>query len=66
MGRLIEDVRHRGLVPRLHGVTVWTLGVQTTGIDERQWQTLRAFWTEYFRLAGAELVSFSPNRRLAG
>jgi len=62
--RLMEEVRRRGLVPQLRGVSVWALGVHTVGFDERQWQTVRAFWTDYFRIAGADLVLFSPNRRI--
>src|SRR5207249_4878319 len=62
--RLMAQVRSQGLVPQLRGVAVWALGVHTMEIDERQWQSLREFWTEYFRAAGAELKAFSPDRRL--
>jgi hypothetical protein len=62
--RLVADAQRQGLVPRLHGARVWALGVHTAGIDERQWASLRAFWTEYFRLADSALVAFTPNRRL--
>ncbi len=62
--QLVVDVERQGLVPPLQGARVWVLGVHTIGVDERQWQSLRAFWTEYFRLAGATLVTFTPNRRL--
>jgi hypothetical protein len=65
-GRLIEDARRQGLIPNLKGVGVWVLGVHTAGLEERQWQGLRAFWTEYFRVAGADVVAFTPNRRLGG
>jgi hypothetical protein len=52
-----------GLVPKLPAVRVWALGVHTHGVDERRWAELRAFWREFFRRAGAELVEFTPSRR---
>lgn len=63
--KVSEDIHRRGLIPRLGGVEVWALGVQTSGTDERQWARLRTVWSEYIRRAGAELRAFSPNRRLA-
>ena len=62
---VMENVRRQELVPRLEGVKVWVLGAHTVGIDERQWDRLKRFWTEYLGRAGAELRTFTPMRRLA-
>lgn len=62
---VMESVRRQELVPRLEGVKVWVLGAHTVGIDERQWDRLKRFWTEYFASAGADLRTFTPMRRLA-
>jgi len=59
---LVRRAEERALVPRLNGVAIWALGVHTAATDARAWGRLRAFWTEYFRRAGAELQAFSPNR----
>jgi hypothetical protein len=61
---VIHDVGRQEFVPRLEAVKVWVLGAHTAGIDERQWDKLKRFWTEYFHRAGAELQGFSPGRRL--
>jgi hypothetical protein len=62
---VMESVRRQELVARLEGVKVWVLGAHTVGIDERQWDRLKRFWTEYLSRAGAELRTFTPMRRLA-
>ena len=59
----MSSLEQRQLIVRLTGVQVWMLGVHTLGIDIGQWQSLRAFWCQYFRKAGAEVKAFSPNRR---
>lgn len=61
---VVQEVERQNLIPRLDGVQVWLLGVHTVGIDERHWGRIKAFWTEYFRRAGAELKAFTPSRRL--
>jgi hypothetical protein len=59
----MSSLEQRGLVARLSGVQVWMLGVHTAGIDMGQWRDLQVFWCQYFQKAGAEVKSFSPNRR---
>lgn len=64
--RALERASRDGLVPKLTGVKVWVLGVHTEGVNERRWNELKAFWSEYFRRAGAELHAFTPNRQVTG
>lgn len=60
---LVEQVHKKGLIPRLEGVKVWVLGAHTAKIDEQHWNNLKVFWQEFFKRSGAELLTFSPNRR---
>ncbi|MBO3804352.1 MAG: hypothetical protein JTT11_10900, partial [Candidatus Brockarchaeota archaeon] len=60
---LLEQVQKEGLIPSLKGVKVWVLGAHAQGVSEVYWMSLRAFWAEYLKRAGAELITFSPNRR---
>jgi hypothetical protein len=50
------------LLPDLHGVEVYALGVDGAGKDMRYWQTLRDFWTAYFTRTGAILRAYSVLR----
>jgi hypothetical protein len=50
------------LLPDLHGVEVYALGVDGAGKDMRYWQTLRDFWSVYFKRTGAVLKSYSVLR----
>jgi hypothetical protein len=50
------------LLPNLHGVEVYALGVDGAGKDMRYWQTLRDFWAAYFKRTGADLKSYSVLR----
>ena len=61
---LIERVKREQLIPALAGVEVLVLGAETRGIDESHWRRLKTFWTEFFKVGGANLKAFSPNRRL--
>ena len=49
---------NRSVVP-LHGYQVHVIGASLAGLTPQAWNTLRAFWTLYFREAKAELVSYS-------
>jgi hypothetical protein len=57
--RLVES---RHLIADLRGVDVWILGVDAAGKSVEYIRTLRQFWIEYFRKAGATLRSFSMLR----
>jgi len=50
------------LLPDLHGVEVYALGVDGAGKDMRYWQALRDFWTAYFKRTGAILKTYSVLR----
>jgi hypothetical protein len=50
------------LLPDLRGVEVYILGVDGAGKDMGFWQTLRDFWTVYFKRTGADLKSYSVLR----
>jgi hypothetical protein len=50
------------LLPDLHGVEVYALGVDGAGKDMAYWQTLRDFWAAYFKRTGADLRSYSVLR----
>ena len=50
------------LLPDLHGVDVYALGVDGAGKDMRYWQALRDFWATYFKRTGADLKSYSVLR----
>jgi len=49
-------------IANLDNVHVNALGVDGAGKSLRYWQTLRKFWTEYFRASGASLESYSVLR----
>jgi hypothetical protein len=46
----------------LHGVHVRVLGVDGAGKQIAYWQSLRQFWTDYFRTSGASLESYTVLR----
>jgi hypothetical protein len=54
------------LLPDLRGVEVHVLGVDGAGNDIAYWQTLRDFWSVYFKKAGANLKTYTVLRELPG
>jgi hypothetical protein len=58
----MQKAEKERLLPDLHGVEVYALGVDGAGKDMRYWQTLRDFWTTYFKRTGANLKSYSVLR----
>ena len=56
--------KRRVTLPALHNVQVYVLGADGAGRSSAYWQSLRDFWTEYFRSAGAALSSYSVLRDL--
>ena len=60
---LVSEVEQKGFIPRLEGVKVWCLGVDTAEKSHNYWQGLRDFWRTYFDKAGATLEMFSVERR---
>ena len=57
--RMLEVAKAKGLVVPLSGYRVHVYGASTTGLSPQMWNTIKAFWTMYFRAAGAELVIYS-------
>jgi hypothetical protein len=60
----MDELDSQGLLPKLQGVKVWILGAHTNGLSPAHWMKLKDFWSEYLQRSGAELVTFSPSRRL--
>ena len=46
----------------LGGVEVYVLGVDGAGKSLRYWDSLKAFWAEYFQQSGARLQDYTPLR----
>ena len=44
---------HARLIAKLNGVDVYVVGVDAATKSLAYWQSLRDFWTEYFKRAGA-------------
>jgi len=60
----INELDAKGLVPNLKGAKVWILGAHTIALSPALWMKLKDFWSEYLKRSGAELMIFSPSRRL--
>jgi hypothetical protein len=60
----LQQIAKSHLIPDLHGVAVYALGVDASGKSVNYWQTLRDFWIGYFELAGATVKSYSILRQI--
>jgi hypothetical protein len=60
----MANVQKDNLVPDLKGVEVYALGVDAAGKQVPYWQSLRAFWAEYFTKAGASLPTYTIFRNV--
>lgn len=49
-------------IPNLKGAKVSCLGVHSAGKNPVYWLSLKQFWEEYFKKAGADLITFSIER----
>ena len=56
---MVARAKANGLIAPLPGYKIHVLGASPAGLSPQAWNTLKAFWTLYFREAGAELVSYS-------
>lgn len=54
---IIEKEKNRGMIPELNGVRVYITGAQARTLE--MYNSIKKFWTEYFRVTGAELVEYS-------
>ena len=61
---LVRIERHK-LLADLNGIDVYALGVHDVGKPVAYWNSLRDFWLEYFRRAGANLKMNSALRDLS-
>jgi len=57
--KMIERTKANGLLVPLAGYRVYVIGASPSGLSPQTWNSLRRFWTRYFREAGAELVTYS-------
>jgi hypothetical protein len=60
----LQHVMRAKLLPDLHGVDVYALGVDAAGESVSYWQSLCNFWRAYFGQAGAKLKGYSTFRDL--
>ena len=60
----LKKVQAAHLVADLKGVDVYALGVDGAGKSVVYWDSLRDFWSAYFRQAGAVLRAYSMMREL--
>ncbi len=60
----LQQAAKSHLIPDLHGVEVYVLGVDASGKSVNYWQTLRDFWMGYFALAGATVENYSILRQI--
>ncbi len=58
--RMLERAKANGLVVPLHSYRIYVLGASPAGLNPHAWNTIKAFWALYFREAGADLVTYSP------
>jgi hypothetical protein len=58
--KMLERAKSEGLVVPLNGYNVHVFGAAMTGLTPQTWRTTREFWIKYFAMAGAQLVSYSP------
>jgi hypothetical protein len=57
--KMLEHAKASGLIVPLQGYKIHVIGAATTGLSPQSWNTIKEFWTLYFRDAGAELASYS-------
>jgi hypothetical protein len=58
----LRTLERQNLIADLRGVDVYVYGVHAAEKDVAYWQSLRAFWTQYFARSGAALKCFSMMR----
>jgi hypothetical protein len=58
---LARAEKHK-LIADLRGVEIYALGVDDAGRSVAYWQSLRSFWSAYFRRAGSKLEMFTVLR----
>ncbi len=56
---MLQRAKAQKLIVPLPGYQVHVVGASTSGLSPQQWNTVKQFWTEYFREAGANLVTYA-------
>ena len=51
-------LKNQSPLPDLNGVKVYALGVDGANSNATAWESLKQFWSAYFRDAGAELEEY--------
>ncbi len=59
---LFDKAEREGLIPNLRNVEVYCIGVTAQNKSIQYWNSLRQFWTVYFKKAGADLKAFTISR----
>jgi hypothetical protein len=57
--KMIEQVKANGLLVPLKGYKIHIVGASMRGLTPQAWNTLKAFWTDYFHDSRAEIVTYS-------
>jgi hypothetical protein len=60
---ILKHAKSNHLVVPLTGYRIHVLGASPSGMTPYAWNTVKEFWTLYFQMAGAELVSYSAEAR---
>ncbi len=64
VGPVLRQVEQHELVADLKGVDVYVVGIDAAKKEPAYWDSLRQFWTEYFKKSGSTLQAFSMMREV--
>jgi hypothetical protein len=59
--KMLEQAKANGLLVPMRGYKVHICGASMRGLSPQGWNVVKAFWTGYFKAAGADLVSYSSS-----
>jgi hypothetical protein len=59
--KMLEQAKANGLLVPLRGYKVHICGASMRGLSPQAWSMVKAFWTNYFQAAGANLINYSPS-----
>ncbi len=58
---MLERAKAGGLLIPLSGYKIYVQGASTNGLKPQAWETIKKFWVLYFKAAGADLMTYSPD-----
>jgi hypothetical protein len=61
-----QEVKKAGLLAELSGVEVDVSGADAAGKSAGEWESLRRFWTSYFKAANGDLRAYALLREPLG